>query len=464
MKFTSRLLIVLLFVCLLSACGGSNNEFKIHVDFSFWLPDGITETTVYTLEYSISRVDSTGHYQTVKLIDQEFDATTSTFSGVIDQPRICYWTLHQEINSEEIYLGAGIMVIEPGGELRIVADSAEDWTDAEDLNQNGRHRRVIESWSGTEEFQDLNKRASELRSLMPLPPNPSDDGSVEDPSAELDTPSSHAEILDWGAMECADFRVNQPRTSWQIYSDRRAAFLDRLPKEYRENIRRRREIELSATIDIIANSEDPWSRLLAIEASNSISYKPDAWDQAVAALQELTQQFDPEVVEHRVNHILTEMLELQAKYQANLENVPGATAPEFTLPTIDNQEQPLATIIKENQVVVLFFWRTWCDECIVYMKELEKLYETYSSDGLEVVTVLLSFSRDQWLDWRKRNEHPYPWYNLTSFSEQRFHEIELQYGIFGYPTSYVLDTTGCIMKMNLSEAELKDFLTARLGS
>jgi peroxiredoxin len=63
----------------------------------------------------------------------------------------------------------------------------------------------------------------------------------------------------------------------------------------------------------------------------------------------------------------------------------GATAPEFSLPTLDGQQAHLSDY--RGKVVLLNFWSTTCDPCMVEMPHLVQLYQQHKDQGFVVLAI-----------------------------------------------------------------------------
>jgi len=57
----------------------------------------------------------------------------------------------------------------------------------------------------------------------------------------------------------------------------------------------------------------------------------------------------------------------------------------FTFTALDGSIKSLKDY--RGKVVVLDMWATWCGPCRTMMKELKKIYENYSRDDLEIISV-----------------------------------------------------------------------------
>ena len=60
-----------------------------------------------------------------------------------------------------------------------------------------------------------------------------------------------------------------------------------------------------------------------------------------------------------------------------------ATLPEFSLPKLDGQT--LRSEELKDNIVVLDFWATWCENCIGEIPAFNRLQEKYSSHGVRVI-------------------------------------------------------------------------------
>ncbi len=64
---------------------------------------------------------------------------------------------------------------------------------------------------------------------------------------------------------------------------------------------------------------------------------------------------------------------------------PGFLAPDFTLKSLDGKTIRLSDF--RGRAVVLNFWASWCPPCRQEMPALQRVYEAYQSQGVEVIAV-----------------------------------------------------------------------------
>lgn len=91
-----------------------------------------------------------------------------------------------------------------------------------------------------------------------------------------------------------------------------------------------------------------------------------------------------QVVKYKLNSGVTPRPETEGDVATLKE---GATLPDFDLQTLDGKKLKYSEI--GAKVVLLNFWATWCEACVVEMPSIVKLHQMYKDKGLTVVAVNL---------------------------------------------------------------------------
>ncbi len=114
--------------------------------------------------------------------------------------------------------------------------------------------------------------------------------------------------------------------------------------------------------------------------------------------------------------------------------VVGELAPDFVLPRLDGTVQKLSN--HRGKVVMVNLWATWCPPCLAEMPVLDDIVRTYGPRGVVVLGVASDDDRDA----------------VARFVSKESPEMEIlldpggavgtQYGITGYPESFLVDREG----------------------
>ena len=144
------------------------------------------------------------------------------------------------------------------------------------------------------------------------------------------------------------------------------------------------------------------------------------------------------------------------------------TAEEQTLPAIDftltDQYGNTHTLSDyKGKTVFLNFWATWCPPCRAEMPDIQKLYETYDTEGDDALVVLgiaaLGMGSERSEEGIKDflDEHGYTYPVLMDTTG----DIFMGYGVFSYPTTFMIDKDGNVFGYasgQLSEDMMKSII------
>lgn len=124
---------------------------------------------------------------------------------------------------------------------------------------------------------------------------------------------------------------------------------------------------------------------------------------------------------------------------------------EFRLPDLEGNEVSNGDELFKDKVLLVDIWGTWCPPCRELTPVLQRLYETYQSDGLEIVGVAFEYPPDETSDPKDRlrkyiAEHEIEYTILYGgdaeyastlvFEKLPFNEFD------GFPTIVIVDKDG----------------------
>jgi thiol-disulfide isomerase/thioredoxin len=116
----------------------------------------------------------------------------------------------------------------------------------------------------------------------------------------------------------------------------------------------------------------------------------------------------------------------------------GQMAPAFELAAVDGSDASLDQV-RGSQATLIDFWATWCAPCLMEMPHLQALYNKYRHKGFEVVGIACDSDEDKIPGVVKERGVTYT--NLICDDD-----VSSAYDIRGYPTIFLLDGDGRIVK------------------
>jgi len=113
---------------------------------------------------------------------------------------------------------------------------------------------------------------------------------------------------------------------------------------------------------------------------------------------------------------------------------PAATAPDFTLRTLEGQNLRLGE--QRGRVVLVNFWATWCGPCRQEMPHLNKLYEKYKASGFVLLGVNVDDDTRQAVGVANKLGVTFP---VLPDSDKR---VSKQYDLSAMPSTVLIDRDG----------------------
>jgi thiol-disulfide isomerase/thioredoxin len=131
--------------------------------------------------------------------------------------------------------------------------------------------------------------------------------------------------------------------------------------------------------------------------------------------------------------------------------IPGYPAPDFSFSTFRGGKE-LALSDLRGKVVLLDFWATWCEPCMVELPNVKRVYQTYHDKGFEIVGISLDTNEVALREVLEKEHIPWPQYFDGLGWDNK---IARSYRVFSIPTSFVLDHEGVIRYRDVRGEELE---------
>ena len=98
----------------------------------------------------------------------------------------------------------------------------------------------------------------------------------------------------------------------------------------------------------------------------------------------------------------------------------------------------------KGKVIVLDFWAIWCHYCHEQnQREFPKLIEKYKNEDFVIVSYSVDVDKNDWEKSSKSDK--IDWINISNL-EGIADKVVTQYGVQGYPTSFIIDKDGTVLK------------------
>lgn len=131
-------------------------------------------------------------------------------------------------------------------------------------------------------------------------------------------------------------------------------------------------------------------------------------------------------------------------------------APDFELKTLKGETVRLSDYVEKK--VILNFWATWCPPCKEEVPHMQKIYEEYKNQGIEILAVnVTNKDKGEEVVAQFVKEHGLTFEVLLD--EEGF--VASKYQVFTLPTTYMIDTKGNmidIIEGPMNEALLKELI------
>lgn len=114
----------------------------------------------------------------------------------------------------------------------------------------------------------------------------------------------------------------------------------------------------------------------------------------------------------------------------------GHAAPAFTLSGVDGKAFSLRAF--RGKPVVVNFWASWCQDCLIEHPTLLSAWEAYAPRGVVFVGIDYQDHLSDAVKWLRTQGTP--WRNLKDPGQR----TALSFGVYGVPETFLIDRSGTI--------------------
>jgi len=129
----------------------------------------------------------------------------------------------------------------------------------------------------------------------------------------------------------------------------------------------------------------------------------------------------------------------------------GQPAPDFTLEDLSGHPVTLSSY-RNQKVVLMDFWATWCGPCRMEMPDLQAMGEKFKDVSFEILSLNQGESADQVRDFLQRRK--YTFHALLDSDNA----VGNQFGVQAIPTLILVDKKGVVRFIRVGYAENEDDL------
>jgi peroxiredoxin len=108
----------------------------------------------------------------------------------------------------------------------------------------------------------------------------------------------------------------------------------------------------------------------------------------------------------------------------------------------DLNKQSFSLKKQQGKIVFINFWATWCPPCVYEMPAMEKLHKEMKGKDFLMVAVSVDDNKKVISDFVKKHKLTF---TIIHDIDKKILELYSTLGIYGFPTTFIIDKQGFIM-------------------
>lgn len=181
-------------------------------------------------------------------------------------------------------------------------------------------------------------------------------------------------------------------------------------------------------------------------------------EKAAEALQQVKKDMPETRSGQRAGDILDQLKKPVEMERIRNKLVEGTTFPGFN--EKDTDGKPLSIAGHKGRIVLVDFWATWCQACLLELPNVLNVYGKYHDKGFDIIGVSLDVEQSTLERFIKESKITWPQYFDGKMWDNK---LAAQYGVNIAPTTYLLDGDGKIIGKNLRGPALETAVAKALA-
>lgn len=170
----------------------------------------------------------------------------------------------------------------------------------------------------------------------------------------------------------------------------------------------------------------------------------------------LRRQIDDAQAEELFNALSKDALSEYEDYKNVVSRIEGTKATKAGMPvpeiktksTPDGSEFEIASL--RGKYILIDFWGVWCGPCVAEMPTLKRFQEKYK-EKLVVLGINSGDTKEKMQKFLEEND--YKWQQLMSVRGDSIDNFVTRFNVQGFPTKFIIDPDGKIVKRHLGSGE-----------